>query len=128
MAKIIDMAHARRKIRDQMAEEMRHGDNDEADVEADKLLLSFANALDEAPLTQEEKLLVLYMKLIETLMSLDDDRDRNRYAQIFEKHLRDNIIEADRSDNQRELSDDLSTVRKEADGELGDLTDDEWFP
>jgi hypothetical protein len=68
------------------------------------------------------------MKLIETLMSLDDDRDRNRYAQIFEKHLRDNTIEADRSDSQRELPDDLSTVRKEADDELGDLADDEWFP
>jgi hypothetical protein len=92
------------------------------------LLLSFANALDQAPLAQEEKLLVLYMKLVETLMSLDDDRDRNRYAQIFEKHLRENIIEADRSDTQREPSDDLRTVGKDANDELCDLTDDEWFP
>ena len=66
MAKIVDMAEARRKIRDQMTKGIRQGDKDaDTDVETDKLLLSFAKSLDDAPLSQQEKLLALYMKLIE---------------------------------------------------------------
>ena len=58
MANIIDMADARIKIRDQMSDQIRHADKDaDANVEADKLLVSFAKALEEAPLAQEEKLL-----------------------------------------------------------------------
>jgi hypothetical protein len=130
MAKIIDMAEARRKIRAQMAEGKRQDDKDaDINVEADKLLLSFAKSLDEAPLAQKEKLLALYMKLIETLTSLDDERDRNRYAKIFEKHLRQNIRSGSHRNHQRELSDELGKVMKEDDDELRNLTDDnEWFP
>ena len=128
MANIIDMADARIKIRDQMADQIRHADKDaDANVEADKLLVSFAKALEEAPLAQEEKLLALYMKLIETLMSLADERDRNRYAQIFEKHLRENIVEAVWSENQR-VSDESLKDKDETDDQLRDLTDEEWFP
>src|SRR5262245_28203228 len=130
MAKIIDMAEARRRIRDQMAKGIRQGDKDaDIDVEADKLLLSFAKSLDEAPLAQHEKLLALYMKLIETLTSLDDERDRNRYAKIFEKHLRQNMRSGSNRKHQRELSDELRKAGKEEDDELRNLTDgDEWFP
>ena len=130
MAKIVDMAEARRKIRDQMTKGIRQGDKDaDTDVEADNLLLSFAKSLDDAPLSQQEKLLALYVKLIETLTALDDERDRSRYAEIFEKHLRKNMRSGSYRKHQRELSDELRKVGEEADDELRNLTDgDEWFP
>jgi hypothetical protein len=129
MAKIVDMAEARRKIRDQMTKGIRQGDKHaDTDVEVDNLLLSFAKSLDEAPLTQQEKILALYMKLVEALTSLDDERDRNHYAKIFEKHLRQNMRSGSYRKHQREVSDGLK-VKKEPDDELSNPPDDdEWFP
>ena len=89
MAQIIDLAEGHRKLREEIAAEILHADrHPERDPEADRLLNSLGEVLTTAPVSEEEKLVALYTKLIDGLASIESESERKAFADKFAGGLR----------------------------------------
>jgi hypothetical protein len=82
-------------LRVRFAREMIDNDrNPEADVETDRLLASLNALLAESPLAEEEKIVALYTRLIQSLAEIEDENERKRYVDRMHDLLRWEVVEA----------------------------------
>jgi len=68
--------------------------NPEADPEIERLYRALNTCLDEAPVSDWEKVVVIYSMLIKTLAEIDDEKERERYARNCRDLLRWGELEA----------------------------------
>jgi uncharacterized membrane protein YccC len=95
MTELIDLTAFRRALRDRFAAEIVDGDrNPETDREIDRLLAALNTSLDNAPLAEEEKLLALYVRLVQSLAEIEDGSERKRYVNRMRDLLRWDVVEA----------------------------------
>jgi hypothetical protein len=95
MAEIVDLPNFRKMLRARFATEMVDNDtNPEADVETDRLLASLNALLAESPLAEEEKIVALYTRLIQSLAEIEDENERRRYVDKMRDLLRWEVVEA----------------------------------
>jgi hypothetical protein len=93
--KLVDLPEWQKAFRERLAAEIVRADKKpEADREIEKLLESLGEALARAPLAEDEKLLALYIKLVEGLTSIERERERKQLADQFAKFLRLEVVEA----------------------------------
>jgi len=94
---VVHVNQWRKQMRDRLTAEIVEADRTpEQDPEADRLLAALSEALDKAPLADEEKVHALYTKLVEALAAIDSDSERHAYVDRLHKLLRDDIVTAAR--------------------------------
>ena len=98
MAKIFSMGEWRKATRDKLTAEIAHHDeNPVNDAETDRLIASLNGLMSVTPLSDEEKMTIVWTKLVELLAGIDDEAERNLYVQEIRKLLDQDVVEAARS-------------------------------
>jgi DnaB-helicase binding domain of primase len=94
----VDTAEWRKATRDKLTAEIIHHDrNPVDDAETDRLIASLNRLMSATPLAEEEKLTVVFTKLVELLVAIDDEAERNLYVQRIRKLLSQDVVEAARA-------------------------------
>ena len=95
LAKVVELLEFLRSLGARFAAELlKAGSSPETDREIDRLLRALNTCLDEAPLTQEEKLVALYVMLTQLLADIEDENERRRYVDNYRNLLRWDLVEA----------------------------------
>jgi hypothetical protein len=97
VGKIVDISEWRNGVRDQLTAEILHYDKyPEDDVETDRMYASLNRLYDKTPISDVEKVVVAWTKLVQQLAAIDDDAERKLYVQRIAKLLNQDIVEAAR--------------------------------
>ena len=95
MAEIVDLPNFLRLMRERLTSELLEADrNPEADSEIERLYRALNTCLDEAPVFDAEKVVVIFSTLIKTLAEIDDEGERERSARNCRDNLRWGGVEA----------------------------------
>ena len=98
MAEIISMADWHKRTRDDLtAEIMHHDKHPMSDTETDRLLSALNKLAAEAPMADEEKIVVFWTKLVEHLAAIDDEAQRKNYVKRITTLLNQDIVETARA-------------------------------
>ena len=93
MAKIVDTSDWRKKIRDDFTAELLHSDRN---PESDREIATLNDLFAKAPLADEEKLTIAFVKVVEHLAAIDDVEERRAYVKRISTLLNRDIVEAAR--------------------------------
>jgi DnaB-helicase binding domain of primase len=97
VGKIVDISEWRNRVRDQLTVEILHHDkHPEDDVETDRMYASLNRLYDDTPISDAEKVVVAWTKLVQQLAAINDDRERKLYVKRIAKLLNQDIVEAAR--------------------------------
>ena len=81
MVEILPLEEWRKRMRDELEAEILHNDKHPIyDVETDRAIASVNKLIDETPLSNEEKIVLIWTKLIEQVAALEDKAQRDRYV------------------------------------------------
>jgi hypothetical protein len=98
MAEIVEMDEWRKRTRNSLTEEILHHDrNPDADTEADRLIHTLNTLVRDTPMADEEKLVVVWTKLVELLAAIEDETRRKLYVKRITTLLNQDIVEAARA-------------------------------
>jgi 16S rRNA G527 N7-methylase RsmG len=97
MVEILPLEEWRKRMRDELEAEILHNDKHPIyDVETDRAIASVNKLIDETPLSNEEKIVLIWTKLIEQIAALEDKAQRDRYVKGMTKLLNQDLVEATR--------------------------------
>ena len=97
MAEIVSMDEWRKRTREELTEDILHHDrNPVPDAETDRLIATLNKLIREAPMADEERLVVVWTKLVELLAAIDDKARRKLYIKRITTLLNNGIVEAAR--------------------------------
>src|SRR5262245_59695731 len=95
MAEIVKMDEWRKCTRDSFTREILHHDrNPVSDTETDRLIATLNSFIRDTPMAAEEKLVVVWTKLVELLAAIEDGTQRKRYVNRITTLLNQDIVEA----------------------------------
>jgi hypothetical protein len=98
MVEIINIAEWRKRAREELTEEiLQHDRNATPNDETDRLIETLNRLILDTPMSAEEKLVVVWTKLVELLASIDDEARRKRYVKRITKLLNSDIVETSRA-------------------------------
>jgi hypothetical protein len=98
MVEIVNLAEWRKRTREDFTEEILHQDrNPFPELETDRLIATLNTLIRDTPMADEEKLVVVWTKLVELLAAIDDETQRNRYVKRITTLLNKDIVEAARA-------------------------------
>jgi hypothetical protein len=98
VGKIVEISEWRNRVRDQLtAEILRHDKHPDDDIEIDRMFASLNRLYDKAPISDVEKVVVAWTKLVQLLAAIDDDAERKLYVRRIEKLLNQDIVESARA-------------------------------
>jgi hypothetical protein len=98
MVEIINIAEWRKRAREELTEEiLQHDRNATPNDETDRLIETLNRLILDTPMSAEEKLVVVWTKLVELLASIDDEARRRRYVKRITKLLNSDIVETSRA-------------------------------
>jgi hypothetical protein len=98
MAEIVEMDEWRKRTRNSLTEEIMHHDrNPDADTETDRLIHTLNTLVRDTPMADEEKLVVVWTKLVELLAAIEDETRRKLYVKRITTLLNQDIVEAARA-------------------------------
>ena len=97
MVEIINLAAWRKRTREEFTEEILHHDrNPVPELETDRLIATLNTLIRDTPMADEEKLIVVWTKLVELLAAIDDEARRKLYVNRITTLLNKDIVEAAR--------------------------------
>jgi hypothetical protein len=98
MVEIVNLAEWRKRTREEFTEEILHHDrNAVPDDETDRLIATLNTLIHDTPMAHEEKLVVVWTKLVELLAAIDDEAQRKLYVNRITTLLNKDIVEAARA-------------------------------
>ena len=98
MVEIVNLAEWRRRTREEFTEEILHHDrNPVPGDETDRLIATLNTLIHDTPMADEEKLVVVWTKLVELLAAIDDETQRKLYVNRITALLNKDIVEAARA-------------------------------
>lgn len=98
MIEIINIADWRKRARAELTEEIPQHDTNASPVdETDRLIDTLNRLILDTPMSAEEKLVVVWTKLVELLASIDDAARRRLYVKRITTLLNRDIVEASRA-------------------------------
>jgi hypothetical protein len=98
MVEIVNIAEWRKRAGEELTEEILHHDTHPApDDETDRLIETLNRLILDTPMSAEEKLVVVWTKLVELLASIDDEARRKLYVRRITTLLNRDIVEASRA-------------------------------
>jgi hypothetical protein len=98
MVEPINIAEWRKRAREELMEEiLQHPRNAAPDDETDGLIETLNRLILDTPMSAEEKLIVVWTKLVELLASIDDVARRKLYVKRITTLLNRDIVEASRA-------------------------------
>ena len=97
MAEIISMGEWRKRTREELTKDILHHDrNPVPDAETDRLIATLNKLIREAPMADEQRIVVVWTKLVELLAAIDDQTRRKLYVKCITTLLNNDIVEAAR--------------------------------
>jgi hypothetical protein len=97
MTKVVSLAEWRKRTRETFTEEILYRDrNPVPEAETDRLIDTLNQLIRETPMSDEEKLVVVWTKLVELLAAIDDEAQRKSYVNRIATLLNQDIVEAAR--------------------------------
>ena len=97
MVEIVSLAEWRKRTREELTEEIQHHDrNPVPELETDRLIATLNTLIRDTPMADEEKLVVVWTKLVELLAAIDDEAQRKLYVNRITTLLNQDIVEAAR--------------------------------
>jgi hypothetical protein len=98
MAEIVKMDEWRKRARDSFTEEiLQHDGSPDAGAKADRLIDTLNTLIRDTPMGDEQKLVVVWTKLVELLAAVEDEKRRNLYVNRITTLLNRDIVEAART-------------------------------
>src|SRR5687768_9795813 len=98
MVEIVNLAEWRKRTREGLTEEILHHDrNPVPEVETDRLIATLNALIRDTPMADEEKLVVVWTKLVELLAAIDNEAQRKLYVNRITTLLNQDIVEAGRA-------------------------------
>ena len=92
------MAEWRKRTREELTEQIQHHErNPVPELETDRLIATLNTLIRDTPMADEEKLVVVWTKLVELLAAIDDEAQRKLYVNRITTLLNQDIVEAARA-------------------------------